>query len=633
VLILLCCSSALATGYHVGPGQSYANIGDVPWESLAAGDTVYIHARPAPYYEKWVLNRVGTALAPITVRGVPDVNGVLPVIHGEGATTRLQLDFWSEDRGILKIGGSSVPDIETPAYIVVENLHFRRARGAFTGDSGAAGIYNKNASGIFVESGDHITIRNCIVEDNGNGIFVAAATSNMSIEGNHIYGNGNVGSVYEHNTYTEARGILYQYNRFGPLCSGCGGNNLKDRSSGTVIRFNWIEAGNRQMDLVDAEGSVDLVNDPGYLQTFVYGNLLIEPDDGNSQIVHFGGDSGTTAEYRGTLYFWNNTVVSTRAGNTTLLRLSTNAQTAEVWNNIVYVSAAGNRLALSDGSGTLRYGGNLFKPGYANSFSTLTGSVTNLGGNLTAAAPGFVNEAGQDFTLTAASAARNAVAATPAAMGAYPVDYEYLKHQAGTTRLADGPPDIGAYEYHQPSRTLTVTVAGSGSGNVTSDLQHSGISCPGSCQACYAYGSSVTLTPYPAATSVFIGWGGACGSSPCAPAMDADRSVTATFDLARVRNKSTGSNYATLGAALTGAGAGNELLLQGLLYTGSVSLNSSLLLNGGWDAVFAARSGPPATLNDGLTVAAGDAQLENVTVMGGLTVTGGSLRVRDVMVQ
>jgi len=376
-----------------------------------------------------------------------------------------------------------------------------------------------------VEKGDHITVRNCVLEDNGNGLFVAAATSDMTIEGNYIFGNGNVGSIYEHNTYTAARGILYQFNRFGPLCSGCGGNNLKDRSSGTLIRNNWIEGGNRQMDLVDAEDSMDLVNDPGYLQTFVYGNILIEPDDGNSQIVHFGGDSGATTIYRGTLYFWNNTVVSTRAGNTTLLRLSTNSQTAEVWNNIVYVTAAGNRLALSDSAGTLRYGGNLFKPGVVNSFSTLTGTVTNLGGNLSATSPGFVDLAGQDFNLAAASAARNAAATLPGATAAYPLDHEYLKHQAQVPRIADAGVDMGAFEYHQPPRTLTVTIAGTGSGTVASDQSHPGIGCPATCQAPFSYGSVVTLTPYPSATSVFAGWGGACSGDPCTPAMDVDRTV------------------------------------------------------------------------------------------------------------
>ena len=40
--------------------------------------------------------------------------------------------------------------------------------------------------------------------------------------------------------------------------------------------------------------------------------MLIEPDGaGNRQIVHYGGDNGTTAMYRkGTLFFYNNTVVS-----------------------------------------------------------------------------------------------------------------------------------------------------------------------------------------------------------------------------------------------------------------------------------------------------------------------------------
>ena len=277
IIALGCMPPAWAAEFHVGPGQTYSNIGDVAWESLVAGDTVLIHARATPYTEKWVLNRVGTAGAPITVRGVPDANGVLPVIRGTGATTRALLNYWNEERGILKIGGSNSPADGTPEHIVVENLHFQRARGAFTGRNGASN-YATNAAGIYVEKGNHITVRNCVLEDNGNGLFVASATSNVVIEGNYIWGNGNSGSIYEHNTYTEARNILYQFNRFGPLCDGCLGNNLKDRSSGTVIRYNWIESGNRQMDLVDAEGSMDIVNDPAYLQTFVYGNVLIDPD-------------------------------------------------------------------------------------------------------------------------------------------------------------------------------------------------------------------------------------------------------------------------------------------------------------------------------------------------------------------
>jgi len=44
--------------------------------------------------------------------------------------------------------------------------------------------------------------------------------------------------------------------------------------------------------------------DPRYRTTFVYGNVLVEHDDqSNSQILHYGGDSGDTTIYRkGTLY-------------------------------------------------------------------------------------------------------------------------------------------------------------------------------------------------------------------------------------------------------------------------------------------------------------------------------------------
>jgi hypothetical protein len=63
--------------------------------------------------------------------------------------------------------------------------------------------------------------------------------------------------------------MVYQFNHFGPLRANCPGNNLKDRSAGTVIRYNWIEGGNRQLDLVDAEDSAELRNHPSYSRTLM----------------------------------------------------------------------------------------------------------------------------------------------------------------------------------------------------------------------------------------------------------------------------------------------------------------------------------------------------------------------------
>jgi hypothetical protein len=55
----------------------------------------------------------------------------------------------------------------------------------------------------------------------------------------------------------------------------------------------------------------------------------------------------------------------------------------------------------------------------------------------------------------------------------------------------------------------------------------------GSCNAVFAAGTEVTLTPTPTGTATFLSWGGSCGSSgACAVKMTKDHSVTATFGTA-----------------------------------------------------------------------------------------------------
>lgn len=437
----------LATTYEVGPGKTYANIGDAPWESMGAGDLVLIHWRDTPYQEKWVIAVQGTEQQPFTVRGVPNANGELPVIDGRNATTRGSINFWSEARGVVKIGGANIPAVDEPSWIVVENLDIRSGRTPyqFAGRNGLTD-YANNTAALYVENGRNIILRNCTLRDCGNGLFVAQATRDMLIEGCRIYDNGIEGSIYEHNTYTAAIGIVYQFNYLGPLRTGCLGNNLKDRSAGLIVRNNWIESGNRQLDLVDAEDSSEIVNDPGYRKTFVYGNVLIEPDNaGNSQILHYGGDSGDASIYRkGTLYFYHNTVISTRTGNTTLLRLSTNDETCDCRNNIVWTSAPGTSLALLDQTGVLHLSHNWLKTNWTGSHSGLMGTIHDDGGNLAGEAPGFANAGTQDFHIAPSSPCSNAGAALH--QDAYPVLFQYKKHQTYEPRLSDGKPDMGAFE-------------------------------------------------------------------------------------------------------------------------------------------------------------------------------------------
>ena len=83
-IFLLAASSVRATIYEVKPNTTLDTIAEVPWATLQAGDTVLIYWKPTAYKEKWVICRQGTLSAPITVRGVPNQNGDLPVIDGNG---------------------------------------------------------------------------------------------------------------------------------------------------------------------------------------------------------------------------------------------------------------------------------------------------------------------------------------------------------------------------------------------------------------------------------------------------------------------------------------------------------------------------------------------------------------------
>src|SRR5687768_1185772 len=232
---------AMATTYEVGPGKPLARVAAVPWDSPVAGDTVLIYYRSTPYKEKFVLSRVGTQAAPITVRGVLGPNGERPVLDGNGATTRAQLAYTSRVRGVIKIGSSTVPFADgttvMPQWLVIENLEIMGARApnTFTGPTAATETYTDPASSIYVEFGENITVRNCDLHDNGNGFFTFSsdtlASRNILVEGNYIHDNGNPGSIFHHNVYVESIGITFQYNHFGPLSPGASGNNLKDRSA------------------------------------------------------------------------------------------------------------------------------------------------------------------------------------------------------------------------------------------------------------------------------------------------------------------------------------------------------------------------------------------------------------------
>jgi hypothetical protein len=440
------------TVYTVGPGAAYADPGEVPWESLQAGTLVRILWREEPYRCKWVINTSATAQKPLVVVGIAD-SGRRPVISGADAVTREALSYWNENRSVIKVGGANLPaDNVVPTHIIIQGLEIRSARPTFhySDDNGEAGTYAENAAAIHVEVGRSIQIVDCVLHDAGNGLFSGHGSGDLTIRACHLYDNGIDGSIYHHNSYTESAGIIFEYNHYGPLRIGALGNNLKDRSAGTVIRYNWIEGGNRQLDLVETDYA-DIAADPSYDQTFVYGNTLVEPNGaGNSQILHYGGD-GDGYYREGTLYFYHNTVISTRNGNTTLMRLATNAASADLRNNLIFASAGGGYIAITSGRGQIQLQHNWLQTGWCDTHEAALdpGSEVVALNNTEGEDPGFINPADADYGLTLGAPAADCGGeiASEAALAEGAVVWQYFQHRARTERPADGLPDAGAFEW------------------------------------------------------------------------------------------------------------------------------------------------------------------------------------------
>jgi hypothetical protein len=438
--------------YTVGPGEAYGDPGEIPWEALQGGTLVQILWRAEPYRNKWVINTTATAENPLVVVGIAD-NGRRPVISGEDAVTRLELSYWNENRSVIKVGGSNLPtDDVVPAHIVIQGLEIRSARPAygFMDDSGQVDGYSENAAAIHVEVGSDVKIIDCALHDAGNGLFSGHGSSDLLIRACHIYANGIDGSIYHHNSYTESAGIIFEYNHYGSLRSGALGNNLKDRSGGTVIRYNWVESGNRQLDLVETDYA-DIADHPAYDQTYVYGNILVEPDGaGNSQILHYGGD-GDGFFREGTLYFYHNTVISTRSGNTTLMRLATNTASADIRNNLLLTTAGGSYLAITSGRGQIHMQTNWLPDGWRETHeaSLDPGAQVVAVSNTVGEDPGLVDVTGGEYTLiSGAPAADCGGTIAPTALSAEgPVAWQYRSHQARSQRPDDDLPDAGAFEF------------------------------------------------------------------------------------------------------------------------------------------------------------------------------------------
>ena len=362
-----CAPSGLGTDYQVGDGKAYTALEQVPWENLGPGDTVRIFYRAAPYAGKFLIAAQGTSAAPVRICGVRGPNNERPIIDGNGAVTRAELrDGYSQDpryrpiheaRSVIVIKPLATQAYEAyPSYIQIDGLNIKRAHPSYTfrDTAGATERYGYFGSCIWIDRGHHILIADNEISDCSQGIFSKstddgdfAVSKDLRIAGNYLWGNGivpdaNDDGFHNHSSYTQSVGTVIEFNHYGPLRAGALGNPIKDRSVGTVVRYNRIDEGAHSIDLVEAEDfPITATTNPAYRTTFVYGNQIKKSGDTGS-FIHYGGDHfgsapgnswGEPIFRKGTLFFFNNTVYATGRG-AELFQVDTTEERVEVWNNI-----------------------------------------------------------------------------------------------------------------------------------------------------------------------------------------------------------------------------------------------------------------------------------------------------------
>jgi hypothetical protein len=442
--------------YDVGPGKTYTEPDTVPWGALTAGDVVNIHHRATAYKWKLCVRGSGTQSAPIVINGVTDASGNRPKLDFNGARTASGCNpggnnnvfdtgsVWSlEDyAGIILRGGVGDAYGYKPKWIVIQNLELTGAApgNSFVSLTGATRPYIDSPAAIWIQPSADVVLENNVIYDNGFGVFTMskdgtldAACERITVRSNRVFGNGVVGSWYEHNLYIQTTNPIIEGNYFGLTRDGSLGSTYKSRSSGEIFRYNYVEASARAIDWVYSEDQTPGIATQGdYGVDYAYGNVIVN-DCGlancASSPIHYGGDNLGEQEdsstlftpdtpYRAHLYFYNNTVVNkvstADAWRANVFDLSLRDTTVDAWNNVFYFQGTSN-FSWVQSAGKLNLRGANLAYGATVADASDTALAVNYAvarpGTLVTTDPKFVSAT--DFHPGAGSGARDVATGVP----------------------------------------------------------------------------------------------------------------------------------------------------------------------------------------------------------------------------
>ncbi len=379
----VCAPPAAAATLSVGPGQTYAK----PCAAIAAaaaGDVVAVDASG-----DYAGDTCSWSTDNLTIMGV---NG------------RAKIDL----TGVAPAGGKGIFTIEGTASATIENFELSGASISPANGNNGAGIRHQ---------GLNLTVRNCFIHDNQDGILGGPATPNTGtvvIENSEFSANG-AGDGFSHNMYigNYAKFTLeYSYSHGAKV-----GHLVKSRAYNTYILYNRLTDETGGM----ASYETDI---PNAGTAYVIGNIIEQSATTQNPTMVTFGEEGVPTGYDAHLYVVNNTFINTLGSGTFVNDPTTTP--ANLTNNIFY-----NGGTITNQAAAVR----------ATNFDSSQGD------------PMFVGLASYDVNLVAGSPCIDH-GSNPGISGNQSLapGFEYVHPLGEDVRVVVGAAiDIGAYEYGNPA--------------------------------------------------------------------------------------------------------------------------------------------------------------------------------------
>ena len=430
--ILLMGTAAWAGELTVGPGKAFPTL-EHAYDAAKSGDTILVYPQPGNKpYEKTALN-VNKKIYFKAVLGSD--NKRIP-LSGTG----------------FNYSGAN----HVPRAIVQINLD---GSGTIVEGFELSGARNDsfNGAGIRINAGNDVTIRNCEIHDNDDGLMsngeVKDKTAmNQRVENCYVHGNGNrKDNGQNHNFYMGGGSITISGCE---VASSVAGHNIKLRAHNARIEYCYIhDSANREFDLVDADNTAIPNSD-----IVLIGNVIVKSRKAeNHDVIHFGREKG---EHKGTLYMVNNTIITPTYP---LLRITDPNAKVNMINNIISDGdGAGKGLKLLEvkSSGSVTGTNNWIAAAFTTGPGVdLRNTFTGRGGEV----PPFVSAAKNDFHWSGS--------VTPFVNGGVTWDkitlpdmdgcpkqpapmklFQYKAPSGTEERPDDGRPDLGAFEFGKAAK-------------------------------------------------------------------------------------------------------------------------------------------------------------------------------------